>query len=54
MELNLGFKGLNISVCILALDIRRAKRMHHIILPSVACKGLCIFPHYFINGTIFE
>ena len=37
-----------------AFPIRQAMRMRQIILP-VACPGLpYFFPHYLINGTIFE
>jgi len=35
------------------LGIQHAMRMHHIILPSVACLALlCFFPRYLTNGTI--
>jgi hypothetical protein len=33
----------SVCFCILALDMRHAKRMHHIILSSVACPALPYF-----------
>ena len=33
-----------------ALVTQHAKRMRHVILPSVACPALSYFPHYLING----
>ena len=43
-------------VCVsVALVTQDAKRMHHIILSSVACPALpyFFFPHYLIKGLIF-
>jgi hypothetical protein len=45
------YEGL--CVRILALVIRHAKRMRHIMLPSMACEALLYFPTDFINGTTF-
>jgi hypothetical protein len=44
------------SECVfLALIIQDTMRMRRIILPSVACPALqYFFPHYLVNGTIFE
>jgi hypothetical protein len=36
-----------------AFFIQHAKRMRCIILTSMTCLVLHIFPHYLINGTIF-
>jgi hypothetical protein len=43
-----------VSVCVLALVIRHAKRMRRIVLSPVACLAVPVFPNYLINGTIFE
>jgi hypothetical protein len=32
--------------------IQHSKRMHRVILSSVACRAPLFFPHYLINGTI--
>jgi len=37
-----------------ALVIHHALRMRYIILYCTACPTLQIFPHYLINGTVFE
>jgi len=37
-----------------ALVIQHAKRMHHIILPPVACLAVPLFPYYLINRTIIR
>jgi hypothetical protein len=42
-----------VCVRILALVIRYAKRMRHIVLPSVACEAVLYFPTDFINVTTF-
>ena len=44
---------LNILSVSVPLVTQHAKRMRHIMLPSVACLVLPFFPHYLINGTIF-
>ena len=36
-----------------ALVIQQVKRVRRIILSSVACLAVPLFPHYLINGTIF-
>jgi hypothetical protein len=36
-----------------ALVIQHVRRMRRIILLSVSCLALPVFPHYFTNGTIF-
>ena len=36
------------------LDIQGAMRMRSILLSTVACPVVQIFPHYLIKGTIFE
>ena len=38
----------------ISLFIQYAKRMRHIMLSSVACLAVQYFPHYLVNGTIFE
>jgi hypothetical protein len=39
-----------VNVCVVALGVRREVRVHRIVI-----RGLYyIFPHYLINGTIFE
>jgi hypothetical protein len=44
-----------VCVCVsVALVIQHAKRMCCIILCSVACQLYNTFPHYLINGRIFE
>jgi hypothetical protein len=40
-----------VCVCV-ALDIQHAMRLRHIVI--VAWPGQHIFPHYIINGMIFE
>jgi len=37
-----------------ALFIRHAKRMSHIILATVACLSVRYFPYYLIKAKIFE
>ena len=41
-------------MCILALFIQQAQRMCRIILSSLVCLAVPYFPHYPINGTIFD
>ena len=42
------------SECVfVALVIQLTMRMRRIILPSVACPTVKIFPYYLINDTIF-
>jgi len=43
-----------VFVSILALFIRQAQRMRHIIMPSVACLAVPFFPHYPTNRTILD
>ena len=51
-------KAINITYCdcvSVSLVTRHAKRIRHIILPSVACLVVpCFFLHYLINGTILD